>query len=98
MKCKLCDDYGMVRTPDWENGGWEECPICHPPPPKGEGRLPRAWKWFLARFRLSESAVCEMSKGRGLADDFHDYPDDELGTPAHFVTLKCKRCGKSFTM
>lgn len=58
----------------------------------------RILDWFLARFRLSERAVCEMSKGRGLHDDFHDYPDDELGEPAHFVTLKCKRCGKEFVI
>ena len=53
------------------------------------------WLCFLARFRLSLAAVCEMSKGKGLLD-YHDYPDDELGTPAHFVTMKCKRCGKEF--
>ncbi len=58
----------------------------------------RLWLWFLATFRLSAFAVCEMSKGRGPHDDFHDYPDDELGTPAHFVALKCKRCGKEFFM
>lgn len=56
----------------------------------------RIWLWFLARFRLSDEAVCEMSKGRGLFDDFHDYPDDEAGEPCHFAILKCKRCGKEF--
>jgi hypothetical protein len=60
--------------------------------------LRRLWLWFLARFRLSDSAVCEMSRGRGLHDDYHDYPDDEYGEPAHFVTLRCKRCGKEFTI
>ena len=60
--------------------------------------LKRLWKLFLARLRLSESAVCEMSAGRGMHDDFHDYPDDVLGTPAHFVALTCKRCGKQFYM
>lgn len=58
----------------------------------------RAWLWFLAYFRLSESAVCEMSEGRGMMDDFHDYPDDVIGTPAHFATMVCKRCGKKFYM
>lgn len=54
------------------------------------------WRWFLARFRLDMSAVCEMSRGRGPRDDFHDYPDDILGTPAHFCPMTCKRCGKTF--
>jgi hypothetical protein len=58
----------------------------------------RLWKWFLARFRLSPSAVCEMSVGRGVADDFHDYPDSVAGTPDHFSILTCKRCGKTFTI
>lgn len=61
-------------------------------------RLGRWWKLFLATFRLSESAVCEMSRGRGPADDFHDYPDDEVGVPDHLVLMRCKRCGKSFTI
>ncbi len=58
----------------------------------------RLWWWFLARFRLSNWAICEMSKGRGTHDDYHDYPDSELGAPCHFIALKCKRCGKSFFM
>jgi hypothetical protein len=58
----------------------------------------RWWRWFLARFRLDLTTVCEMSRGRGLHDDYHDYPDDVLGEPAHFVTLTCKRCGKTFTI
>ena len=37
--------------------------------------MQRLWLWFLARFRLSMPAVCEMSKGRGLHDDYHDYHD-----------------------
>lgn len=56
----------------------------------------RLWLWFLAYFRLSDEAVCEMSKDCGLHDDFHDYPDDELGSPDHFGLMKCKRCGKRF--
>lgn len=57
----------------------------------------RLWRWFLARFRLSDEAVCELSRGLPPHADYHDYPDDELGTPAHFVILRCRRCGKSFT-
>lgn len=56
------------------------------------------WQWFLARFRLSLRAVCEQSKGLGPYEDYHDYPDDVIGTPAHFVLLQCKRCGKNFYM
>lgn len=56
----------------------------------------RVWRLFLARFRLSPFAVCEMSRGRGPYDDFHDYPDDERGVPWHLADLKCKRCGKVF--
>lgn len=58
--------------------------------------MKRLWLWFLARFRLSEKAVCEMSKGRGLFRDFHDYPDDIHGEPIHFHVMTCKRCGKEF--
>lgn len=54
------------------------------------------WYRLLARFRLSNWAICEMSKGRGLHDDYHDYPDSTLGEPEHFVALVCKRCGKEF--
>lgn len=57
----------------------------------------KMWKIFLARFRISNDAICEQSKDLGLVD-YHDYPDDILGDPAHFVTLTCKRCGKKFTM
>lgn len=56
------------------------------------------WLYWLARLRVSNYAICVMSKGRGMYDDYHDYPDDELGTPSHFVALKCKRCGKEFYM
>jgi hypothetical protein len=58
----------------------------------------RLWRWFLARFRISLRAVCEMSEGRGPHDDFHDYPDTEEGQPYHFAELTCKRCGKNFYM
>jgi hypothetical protein len=56
----------------------------------------KLWWWFLARFRLSNWAICEMSKGKGWHDDYHDYPDDVIGRPEHFMELTCKRCGKSF--
>ena len=51
--------------------------------------------WFLAFFRLNDYAICKMSRGKGMRNDYHDYPDDNQG-PAHFVTLKCRRCGKEF--
>ena len=60
--------------------------------------LRRLWLWFLARFRLNDQAVCLMSQGRGLFDDYHDYPDDEAGLPVHFATLRCQRCGKEFAI
>lgn len=56
------------------------------------------WRRFLAATRLSKSAVCEMSAGLGLANDFHDYPDDVIGAPDHFGKLTCRRCGKEFTI
>lgn len=58
----------------------------------------RWWKLFLARFRLNQRAVCEMSKNRGLCDDFHDYPDTKEKQPWHFTTLTCEKCGKWFTI
>lgn len=56
----------------------------------------RAWRWFLARFRLNLQVVCEESWELGPHDDYHDYYDDVHGEPAHFVLLTCKRCGKQF--
>lgn len=53
------------------------------------------WKLFLAYFRLSPTAVCEMSAGKGICD-FHDYPDSVEGEPWHMVELECKRCHKKF--
>lgn len=61
------------------------------------GRLRYLVKWFKARFRTDLAAVCELSKGRGMRDDFHDPLDDEHGYfMCHMVTLKCVRCGKEF--
>lgn len=54
------------------------------------------WRLFLAYFRLSKWAVCEMSAE--TARDFHDYPDSREGQPLHFATLHCKRCGAGFTI
>ena len=61
-------------------------------------KLKYLYKYLSAYFRWDLDAVCELSKGRGLADDFHDYPDSTLGEPAHFYTHICKRCDKSFTI
>lgn len=55
----------------------------------------RMWLKFLAFFRVSDYAVCEMSKDMGDVD-YHDYPDTEQ--PFHMVHLVCKRCGKRFVM
>lgn len=58
--------------------------------------VPRCWRWLLAYFRLSNSAVCEMSVGKGLGDDFHDWPDGVANYPWHMHTHRCRRCGKEF--
>ena len=59
-------------------------------------RLKRLWLWFLARFHLSDYAVCEMSKGLGPHECYHDYRDDAWPIPLHFVEMACVRCGKRF--
>lgn len=61
-------------------------------------KLEYLWKWFLARFHLNNEVVCEMSKGKQLNNDYHDYSDDIIGVPIHFHVFKCKRCGKEFTI
>jgi len=54
------------------------------------------WR-FLAYWRLNQRAICEMSKGRGLHDCYHDYPDeDEVAAPMHFHVYTCRFCGKEF--
>ncbi len=58
--------------------------------------MKRLWRWFLARFRLNLKVVCKESEGLDEHMDYHDYPDDELGTPDHMVLMTCKRCGKRF--
>jgi hypothetical protein len=62
----------------------------------GERVMKRFWLWFLAFFRLSDAAICEMSRGKGWYDDYHDYGDSREKQPLHFVPLKCERCGKEF--
>jgi hypothetical protein len=56
------------------------------------------WLWVKARFRLDLESVCQMSRGRGIANDYHDYPDSTVPEPWHFYTHTCKRCGKQFTI
>lgn len=61
------------------------------------------WKWFLAYFRLSQKAVCDMSIP---GDDYHDYPDakdfssEEKGVyyPMHGYVFTCRHCNKEFTI
>jgi hypothetical protein len=54
-------------------------------------------KLLLATWRLNEALVCEMSRGRGLYDDFHDYRDEsDFAGPWHGYTYHCSRCGKEF--
>lgn len=55
------------------------------------------WMFHLARLRLSLSAVCIMSRNKGIID-FHDYPDSTTPQPWHFSTHICKRCGKEYTI
>lgn len=55
------------------------------------------WLYWLATLRLNKAAVCIMSQDKGVVD-YHDYPDDAEGFPDHFTILKCKRCGKEFTI
>ena len=63
--------------------------------------IKRKWRRFLATFHLSDSAVCEESKGRLMWDCFHDYCDatePENVWPSHFHVYTCRRCGKEFTI
>ena len=56
----------------------------------------KIWRRFLAFHRLSLQAVCQESEGKGPYEGYHDYPDSELGEPAHFYLHTCKRCGGRF--
>ncbi len=58
-------------------------------------KLKRFGTWFLARFRLSGWAICEMSRGMDIID-YHDYPDAAVTEPMHMFLYNCKRCGKKF--
>jgi hypothetical protein len=50
---------------------------------------------LIAFFRLNDRIICEEA---AAGNDYHDYPDDIHGLPQHFGTLKCKRCGREFTI
>jgi hypothetical protein len=58
----------------------------------------KLYRWFLARFRLNLRVVCEESVGLDMWNDYHDYPDTEHQMPDHFTVMRCKRCGKEFTI
>ena len=55
------------------------------------------WLYWLATLRLSNYAVCTMSKNKGHID-YHDYKDSVEKFPDHFAVMKCERCGKEFTI
>lgn len=59
--------------------------------------MQRIWIGFLAYFRLSEDAVCDVSLRLGQID-LHDYRDGLDGEPWHFHVHTCRRCGKQFTI
>jgi hypothetical protein len=63
-----------------------------------EDMMARWWRFFLALTRLSSEAVCEMSAGRGLNNDFHNYRDSVVGQPGNGYTHTCERCGKPFVV
>jgi hypothetical protein len=63
-----------------------------------EDMMARWWKFFLALTRLSSEAVCEMSAGRGLNNDFHNYRDSVVGQPGNGYKHTCERCGKPFVV
>ena len=87
-------DGKSVCAGSWEekNGLWYLGPLYVSAMPAVMKKL---WQWFLVFYHLSDSAVCEMSKGRGPHDDYHDYQDGD-GIPVHFKACNCKRCGKEF--
>ena len=58
--------------------------------------MKRFIKWLKAYYRLDLKLVCELSEGRGLWNDYHDYPDSIEPFPHHFYVHICKRCGKRF--
>lgn len=65
--------------------------------------MSKLWKRFLAIFRLSKTAVCELSNDPAHPErDYHDYPDDEEEAkyqyPMSMFTYHCSRCGKAFNI
>lgn len=62
------------------------------------GWVYKQWRRFIAWNRWDLNVVCEESEGLPKNGDYHDYPDDVNGFPDHFADLKCKRCGKTFTI
>ena len=59
-------------------------------------KIRRAWWLLLAKFHLSDAAVCEMSKGLG-SSDFHRIQDADT-PPTRVYVETCKRCGKGFKL
>lgn len=59
-------------------------------------RIRRAWLYMLAWLHVNDAAVCEMSKGLPMEEDYHDYQDSDFGFPIHFDAMTCRRCGKEF--
>lgn len=57
--------------------------------------MKKLFRKFIAHMRWNLRIVCEESEGKGLHDDYHDYPDDD-GIPTHGYTYHCRRCGKAF--
>ena len=60
--------------------------------------MKRAWRLFLAYYRIDMAAVCEMSAGRLPELDFHNWKDSTDGAPWHMHLHTCRRCGKKFTI
>lgn len=60
--------------------------------------ISNTWRRYLAWHRWNLDLVCELSKGRGMHDDYHDYPDSTVGEPWHMYTHTCKRCRKEFSI
>lgn len=61
-----------------------------------EKKLMKGWRVFAAYFRLSQTAICEESIGKGEHTDYHDYPDSIIPEPFHGYRHTCKHCGKTF--
>lgn len=58
----------------------------------------RLWRHFQALFRLDLAAVCEQSAGLPDWIDYHDLHDDVSGALIGARRMRCKRCGKVFTV